>query len=237
MYELIQADTFPEVWEKAMVAVWERGYDIKTDYDKLGDPKSLDLTAMLVVTHPDKEPKFHRCLPMGLDTLFDYIDEVVKGTRDHLADKLDYTYHQRLTSYEGVDQLDYIINDLKRSSYSRRAQAILWDPDRDPGAKHPPCLQRMWFRVVRNRLNMNIHMRSNDLYKATFSNMIAFYEVQKLVASKLDLAVGKYCHIADSLHIYGSYFEEVKAFFESLEDRDWSERTWTTKEATRLVKK
>lgn len=234
MYELIDADTFPRVWEKAMSAVWNHGYEVRTDYDKPNDPPSKDLTAMLVVHSPEKEPKFHRCLPMGLNDLFDYVDEVTRGTRDHLADKLGYTYHQRLTDYDGINQLNYVTEDLKRSLHSRRAQAILWNPTKDPGAKHPPCLQRMWFRVVRDKLYMNIHMRSNDLYKATFSNMIAFYEIQKMIANKLDIRVGKYCHISDSLHIYGSYFSEIRTFFKSLEDRSWEERIWTTEEVAKL---
>lgn len=234
MYKLIEADTFPKTWEKAMSAVWNQGYEVKTDYDKPNDPPSKDLTCVLVVRFPEREPKFHRCLPMGMQDLFDYVDEVVKGTRDHLADKLDYTYHQRLCDYEGINQLDYVLQDLKRFPYSRRAQAILWNPAKDPHTKHPPCLQRIWFRVVQDKLNMNVHMRSNDLFKATFSNMIAFYEIQKLIAGKLDLPIGRYCHIADSLHIYGSYFDQVKTFFKSLKARSWEERTWTTKEVAKL---
>jgi len=46
--------------------------------------------------------------------------------------------------------------------------------------------------------------------------------------------VGRYMDIADSLHIYGSYFREIegdpdkgiKSFFETLESRSFEERTW-----------
>lgn len=239
-YELIEGKNFPEMWEKAVKKVWENGERVKTDYDKKGDPLSRDVTAMMVVHEPDSEPMYHRAgFPMSINELFDYVDEVVDGTRDDLVSKLGYTYHDRIYNYRdnigreiGINQIDYVVKELKRSGYSRRAQAIVWNPkvDINSDGEDVPCLQRLWFRVIDGKLNMNIHMRSNDLFKATFSNMIAFFGIQKEVAERLGVPVGSYCHVADSLHIYGSYFEEVEQTLEHLKKRNWWERTWTSEE-------
>jgi thymidylate synthase len=241
----IKGRNFPETWEKSLKICWQDGKRVKTDYDKKEDPPSRDITAMMVVERPHSEPMYHRAaFPMGINDLNDYIDEVVDGTRDHLAEKLGYTYHDRMANFRdnleednGINQFDYVVNELKRSGYSRRAQMVIWNPKVDTvsGGEDVPCLQRLWFRIIDGKLNMNIHMRSNDLFKATFSNMIAFYNIQQLIADKLDVPVGTYCHIADSLHIYGSYFEEVEQTLSSFEDRSWSERTWSSKEIEVLI--
>ena len=58
--------------------------------------------------------------------------------------------------------------------------------------------------------------------------------VQKLVAEKISqrtgkkIRVGKYVHIADSYHIYGSDYNQFKQFLETLKKRKFEERTWPT---------
>jgi len=48
----IEAQNLPEGWEKAVVAVWERGAQIATQYDKPGDPPSRDATVMIAIADP-----------------------------------------------------------------------------------------------------------------------------------------------------------------------------------------
>ena len=43
-----------------------------------------------------------------------------------------------------------------------------------------------------------------------------------------EVKVGRYVDIADSFHIYGSYYEEFKGFLKTVETRTFEERTWNT---------
>ena len=91
----------------------------------------------------------------------------------------------------------------------------------------PACLQRMWFRIHGDELRMNVHMRSNDAFKAAFMNMWAFTALQQFVAEAVSrrarrtLRPGAYAHIADSFHIYGSYFREFEGFLNSVRKRSF----------------
>ena len=160
---------------------------------------------------------------------------------DPEAGKWSYTYHQRLFAYDlygpqgekrVVDQFEYIIDKLSQAPHSRRAQAITWKPDVDPGVDDPACLQRVWFRIFGDELRMNVHMRSNDAFKAAFMNMWAFTDLQRYVAEEVGrrsgrkLRLGPYAHIVDSFHIYGSYFKEFAGFLDSVRKRSFAERTW-----------
>ncbi len=240
-YKLIKGDTFPEVWENALKVCWQEGVEIRTDLESEFDPPSKDITAMLVVTKPQKEPVYHRAgFPMSIEDLRNYIDGFIGDIKQGpIADAGD-TYPHRIIDYKdsyqggqdrGIDQLQYVIEELKQTGYSKKAQIVLWNPKLDPGNnKDSPDLIRCWFRIEDNKLNMNLYMCSNDLFKATFANMMAFFELQKFVAANLDIEVGTYCHTADSLHINGSYYEEVESTLETLESRDWEDKTWKTKE-------
>ena len=61
-------------------------------------------------------------------------------------------------------------------------------------------------------------------------NIIAFTELQKIIANKLNVEVGQYVHIVDSFHIYGSYFEDMKKFLELNKSRSFEERTYKTED-------
>ena len=252
----ITADYLPEAWEKAVLAVWDKGFEVKTQYDKPQDPPSKDATVMVTITEPFSEPRIHKNFPGGPEELESYRQEVVNGIHDHWIDpaagKWTYTYHERLFSYcpvenirnadspkpfRKVNQIQYIIDYLSQAGHSRRAQAITWMPTADPVTDDPPCLQRIWCRLVANQegrlsLNMNTHWRSRDLYKAWFMNVYALTDLQRIIAEGIannrgePVSVGRYVDISDSLHIYGSYFDEVAPEIEKMRQSSFHERAW-----------
>ena len=79
---------------------------------------------------------------------------------------------------------------------------------------------------------MNVRFRSNDAYKAAFMNIFALVQLQKRIAERVSeisgkpVRVGRYCHMADSYHLYGSYFQEFETrFLRMLEKRTFERRT------------
>lgn len=236
----VSGNSIAEAWEKSLVELWKNGIRIKTEYDKPSDPPSIDATMVIVVLEPLSEPRIHLSIPASFKDLWKYRREVVDGVHDHWIDpksgKWTYTYHQRLFKYpsynEFINQIDYIVDKLSKVPYTRRAQAITWDPKLDPKTNDPPCLQRIWFRCTEDgnmlKLNMNAHWRSRDAYKAAFMNMFALTELQKEIAQMVserihrEVTVGQYVDISDSYHIYGSYIEDfTKRFLKALEQRDF----------------
>lgn len=71
-------------------------------------------------------------------------------------------------------------------------------------------------------------MRSNDAYKAAFMNIYAFIELQEIIAKELNIEVGEYVHIADSYHVYGSYFDEFNGFLNMVKNRTFEQRVWNS---------
>ena len=135
--------------------------------------------------------------------------------------------------------MSQLISKLSQTPFSRRAQAITWNPKLDPPTDDPPCLQRLFCRIVDNKgklyLNMNSHWRSRDAYKAAFMNIFALTKLQARLAHEISenikqpVEVGRYVDIADSFHIYGAYAEEFKSFLGLVKARSFEERTWPTK--------
>ena len=159
--------TVPEAWERSVLSLWEQGVRVRTEYDREGDEPSRDSTMVIVVEEPLSEPRIHLAFPGGIEDLEKYRQEVLFGVHDGWIrpeeGKWTYTYHQRLAAYapvddlgssekkspfKAVDQIQNIIDKLARSPHSRRAQGITWMPTADPATDDPPCLQRIWCRLI-----------------------------------------------------------------------------------------
>ncbi len=241
----VSGANLPEAWERAVLACWRSGAEVRTQYDKPGDPPSKDCTMTWTVEDPFAEPRIHRAFPGGLEDLEVYRQEVVDGVHDHWIcpeeGKWTYTYHKRLFAYEiegdTVDQIGDIVAKLVRTGHTRRAQAITWNAKLDPPTDDPPCLQRVWCRLLDGEdgvpvLNMNCHWRSRDAYKAAYMNVFAMTELERLIAGRIaagigrPVRVGRYADLVDSFHIYGSYFAEFEGFLKMVEKRTFAERTW-----------
>jgi thymidylate synthase len=245
----VEGKGIAEAWENSLVELFQHGCTLKTQYDKAEDPPSLDATMVITVHEPLSEPMIHRDLPCGFEELQEYVMEVCEGIKDHLVrdpddpsdTRWEYTYHQRLCRYSAsgfgpIDQLESILTQLTEAPYTRRAQAITWKVWEDATCYDPPCLQSIWCRITseadRPVLNMNVRFRSNDAYKAALMNIFALCRLQESIAGRLThasgraIGVGRYVHMADSYHIYGTNLPEFKArFLGALENRSFAERT------------
>jgi len=78
-------------------------------------------------------------------------------------------------------------------------------------------------------------MRSNDALKAAYMNMYAFTELQRYVAQRLGVEVGRYIHVADSYHVYERDWKWFKAFAEQIKSGESRKRWRATEEYMRMV--
>lgn len=244
-----EGDCIARAWENSLMVLYESGCLAPTEYDQPGDPPSKDATMTLVVHEPLREPMIHKDLPGGFEDLEEYVMEVLDGIKDHLVrdssdptdTRWEYTYHQRLASYDvptlpAIDQIDGLVRRLADAPHTRRAQAITWKVWEDVHCYDPACLQSIWCRITPAEagpvLNMNVRFRSNDAYKAALMNIFALVRLQKQIAARVagasgvPVRLGRYCHMADSYHIYGKDLAEFEGrFLGALRKRTFPERT------------
>ena len=199
----VQGNSLAETHERALLALYRDGARLSTQYDKPGDPPSLDCTMNATVLDPLAEPMIHKAFPGGIEDLREYVMEL-QGAKDHWVKNMndpadtrwEYTYHGRLARYgvwqektaEGgaretgpfkVEQIEQVIAKLARQPFTRQAQMITWMPNIDLDCYDPPCLQSLWYRILESPdgswwLNCNVRFRSNDAWGASFMNMFGF---------------------------------------------------------------
>ena len=216
----VETETLAEAYEQALTGLYNHGTRFATQYDKPGDPLSIDCTMNITILDPMKDPMIHKAFPGGIADLREYVLEL-KGLKDHWVKNIndpkdtrwEYTYHGRLANYgvwnELIDgkttetgpfkirQIDNIIEKLSKQPFTRQAQAITWMPNIDLDCYDPPCLQSIWFRILEDEegiwwLNSNIRFRSNDAWGANFMNMFGFTMFNKeVIADGVAAKTGK----------------------------------------------
>jgi thymidylate synthase len=110
-------------------------------------------------------------------------------------------------------QFQYVIDELKRDPTSRRAIVFFNLPHKEYHQMHTtkdfPCTVYAQFLLRNDVLNMNVHMRSNDLIYGWCNDVPFFTILQEMVAAKLGVDVGTYTHCSGSLHVYERHFSLI----------------------------
>ena len=122
-------------YEKALIALYAGGVGFQTQYDKPGDPLSLDCTLNLTVLEPLSEPMIHKAFPGGIEDLREYVMEVggakdhwVKNMNDPQDTRWEYTYHGRLARY-GTWQEQQAGKSVRVGPFKYRHSAVIYRQD------------------------------------------------------------------------------------------------------------
>ena len=123
--------TLAAAYEKALLALREHGVAFQTQYDKPGDPPSLDCTMSITVHEPLADPMIHKAFPGGIEDLREYVMEV-QGAKDHWVKNMndpkdtrwEYTYHGRLATTSFDERVYNLSDEMIREMYDEAEAPI-----------------------------------------------------------------------------------------------------------------
>jgi hypothetical protein len=103
----------------------------------------------------------------------------------------------------GLDQLTRVIQLLRSEPDTRRAVAVIYQPD-DAGrlSRDVPCTIALAYNLRHGRLHATTIMRSSNAFKVLPYDLFLFSMVAEVVAAELEVELGSYHQFAASLHVY-----------------------------------
>ena len=122
-------------------------------------------------------------------------------------------YGKQWRNFEGVDQLQNVIDDIKAKPDSRRLIVSAWNPKDIPVmAKSglPPCHTLFQFYVADGKLSCQLYQRSADVFLGVPFNIASYALITHMIAQVCGLQVGDFVHTFGDAHIYSNHFEQVK---------------------------
>lgn len=115
--------------------------------------------------------------------------------------------------FSGVDQLQYIVEQLKNheTRNSRRLIMTAWNPKQLDQMALPPCHILCQFRVKNgNQLSCALFQRSNDCALGTSFNIASYSFLTHLLAKHCGLEACEFIHFMGDCHLYEEHIEPMK---------------------------
>jgi thymidylate synthase len=111
---------------------------------------------------------------------------------------------------DGLDQIDWLINEIKRNPGSRRLIITGWNPREQDKVALPPCHTLFQFFVQDGELSCQLYQRSADLFLGVPFNVASYALLTLMVAQVCDLKPGDFVHTFGDLHLYANHLEQAK---------------------------
>lgn len=150
------------------------------------------------------------------ESMEDFVERI--KTDDGFANQfgeLGPVYGKQWRHFEGkdgkfVDQLEWVIEEIKRNPDSRRLIVNSWNAPLVEEMALPPCHMMFQFYVRNGKLSLQLYQRSADAFLGVPFNIASYALLLMMVAQVTDLQVGEFIHTIGDAHIYLNHLEQVE---------------------------
>ena len=109
-----------------------------------------------------------------------------------------------------IDQIDWVLNEIKSNPDSRRLVVSAWNPADVPDMALPPCHCLFQFNVMAGRLNCQLYQRSADVFLGVPFNIASYALLTLMMARAAGLAPGTFVHTLGDAHLYANHLEQAR---------------------------
>ena len=108
-----------------------------------------------------------------------------------------------------IDQLSWVINEIKTNPDSRRLIVSAWQAALVDEMALPPCHLLFQFYVNDGKLSCQLYQRSADTFLGVPFNIASYSLLTMMIAEVCGLGVGEFVHTIGDAHIYSDHLEQV----------------------------
>lgn len=136
-------------------------------------------------------------------------------------------YGKQWRDFNGVDQISWVINEIKTNPTSRRMIVSAWNPEFLPDTSIspsanaangkmalPPCHCFFQFYVSQTQAGMpalscQLYQRSADIFLGVPFNIASYALLTHMVAQVCNLEVGDFVHTFGDVHLYSNHMQQA----------------------------
>ncbi|CAG4941355.1 unnamed protein product [Colias eurytheme] len=122
------------------------------------------------------------------------------------------TYKDCKTDYtgQGIDQLQNVIDTIKKNPADRRILMCSWIPSDLNKMALPPCHCLAQFHVANGKLSCQLYQRSADMGLGVPFNIASYAILTHMIAHITELEAGEFIHTTGDTHVYLNHIEPLK---------------------------
>lgn len=111
---------------------------------------------------------------------------------------------------KGIDQLQNVINTLKRDPESRRMVVVAWNPSQLKDMALPPCHCMFQFLSDGKNLTCILYQRSADMGLGVPFNICSYSLLTIMIAKLTNLIPYEFVHFIGDAHVYLDHVDQLK---------------------------
>jgi len=119
-------------------------------------------------------------------------------------------YGVQRRDFNGVDQLQNLIDGIKKDPSGRRHILSAWNPAELDQMALPPCHVMSQFDVTDGYLSCQLYQRSCDMFLGVPFNIASYSLLTHIIARECGLKVGDFVWTGGDCHIYTNHMDAVK---------------------------
>ena len=119
-------------------------------------------------------------------------------------------YGVQWRNWSGKDQLEELINNLKKNPDSRRHILSAWNVGEIHKMALPPCHVMSQFYIHNDEISCHMYQRSADMFLGVPFNIASYALLLSIIAEILNLKPKRFIHSFGDAHIYKNSIEQVK---------------------------
>lgn len=119
-------------------------------------------------------------------------------------------YGSQWRNFNGVDQIQFVVDQIKTNPDNRRILLSAWNPPQIDNMALPPCHLMSQFRAMNGKLNCLLFQRSADMALGIPFNIASYALLTHMIAQYCELEVGDFVHTIGDAHIYVNHLDGVK---------------------------
>ncbi len=119
-------------------------------------------------------------------------------------------YGKQWRDFNGVDQIKFLISEIKTNPNSRRLILNSWNPPLLNQMALPPCHVLVQFYVHQTKLSLQLYQRSGDVFLGIPFNIASYSLLLMMVAQVTNLQPFEFIHTLGDAHIYSNHLTQVQ---------------------------
>jgi thymidylate synthase len=144
------------------------------------------------------------------ETMDEFVDKIKSDEKfAQTYGDLGPVYGAQWRNFNGVDQLQFILDEIKHNPNSRRMILSAWNPAEIKNMALPPCHTLIQFYVADNKLSLQLYQRSADIFLGVPFNIASYALLLMMVAQVTQLEVGEFVHTLGDAHIYQNHVDQI----------------------------
>lgn len=118
--------------------------------------------------------------------------------------------HWKTRDGQVIDQIQNVIDGIKKTPDSRRLIVTAWNPEDVPQSALPPCHTLFQFYVNQGRLSCQLYQRSADAFLGIPFNIASYALLTSLIARETGLVPGEFVHTLGDAHLYLNHLTQAQ---------------------------